>query len=106
MYALHTLDSGHFISGQAISGTSTTLTGNGTFTMNTGLVHKVDPGGSARNYDPSGTFPPWSIVILINAADAAETITFDSEGLNQAVARYERGIFVFDGTDWLAIYVG
>lgn len=77
MYVLHQLDSNHFIGGQAISGNSDTLSADGTFTLNDGMIHIIDPGGAARNYNPTGSFPPYIPIILINIADAAETITFE-----------------------------
>jgi hypothetical protein len=59
-----------------------------------------------RQYHPSGEFPDAFQITVINTADDAEAITFDSAGLNQAIAQDERGIFVFDGTTWLKVYVG
>ncbi len=106
MYILKKLETDHFVGGQMISGKSETLAANGTFTLNDGFIHIIDPGGASRNYNPSGTFPTYFTLILINIADAAETLTFDSSGLNQAVAQNQRGIFSFDGTNWRKVYVG
>ena len=91
---------------QRQQGQSVTLSANGTFGPEYGNVLAVDPGGAARNYNPSGSFTPWTQITIINAADAAETITFDSAGLNQAIAQNERGIFVYDGSAWQKIFVG
>lgn len=88
--------------GQAVSAGGSSQT----FTQADGRVFKVDPGGSAINFNPSGSFSSWWQITVINAADAAETITFDSNGLAQAVNQNERGIFVYDGSAWLKIYVG
>jgi len=82
-----------------------TMTGNETFYPTEGNVFIKDPAGN-RNFNPVGTFQAGAVVYVINTADAAETITFDSAGLNQAIAQNERGIFAFDGTDWLKVYVG
>lgn len=79
---------------------------NQTFTQADGRVLKVDPEGAAVNLDPSGSFDAWWQVTVINAADAAETIAFDSTGLAQAINQNERGIFVYDGYSWVKIYVG
>ena len=78
---------------------------NGTFTPRDGSLHEVDPNG-AVNYNPSGTFPKGFELIVINTAGAAETITFDSAGLNQAITQNQRGIFAYNGTSWRKIFVG
>lgn len=80
---------------------SGTMTGNETFTQENCIFVK-DPGGASRTLNPrSGeTFPAGTMMIVINTADAAESITFDSSGLNQAVAQNERGIFIYDGSNW------
>jgi len=87
-------------------GKTATLSDHGTFTSDDGKIHSVDPGGAARNYNPSGEFKDWYEIVVINTADAAETITFDSTDLSEAIAQNERGIFVYDGTNWLKVYVG
>jgi len=90
-------------------GIKKTMTGNEDFVV-TGAakVFIRDPGGANRNFNPdsSATFARGCQITVINTADAAETITFDSLGLNQAINQNERGIFVFDGDNWLKIYVG
>lgn len=84
-----------------------TLSGDRTFEIGEARTFVIDPGGAARNFSPRVvTWPRINELILINTADGAETITFDVLGLNQAVAQNERGIFVFDGTSWLKVYVG
>lgn len=84
-----------------------TLSGNRTFEIGEAKTFVIDPGGAARNFNPrTVTWPMINELILINTADNAETITFDSAGLNQAVQQNERGIFVYDGSSWLKIYVG
>lgn len=82
------------------------MTGNETFNCDDGPIFVVDPGGANRTLNPSGQFPPMQITV-INTADAAETITFDSSGVNQAIAQNERAIFVYDGAGgWIKVYVG
>jgi len=83
-----------------------TMTGDETFTAFDGNLFIKDPGGASRKFDPVGTFPVPMMLFLINTANDAETITFDTGGLGQAVAQNERGIFAFDGTNWLKIFVG
>lgn len=92
-------------------GTIVTLTANGTFTKDdigdTG--HRtllIDPGGSARNYDPSGTFEAFTTVLIENTADAAETITFDSTGIAAAIAQDESAKFIYNGSAWENISPG
>jgi len=83
-----------------------TMTTNENFNKNHGNVFIKDPGGANRNFNPTGSFDAGHVIICINTADAAETITFDSLGLNQAINQNERGIFIYDGNNWLKIYVG
>lgn len=78
---------------------------NGTFTPYDGHIHEVDPNGGV-NYNPSGTFPRGYGLTVINTAGAAETITFDSAGLNQAITQNQRGIFAYNGASWLKVFVG
>lgn len=84
-----------------------TLSAARTFEIGEAKTFVIDPGGAARNFNPRAvTWPMINELILINTADNAETITFDSAGLGEAVAQNERGIFVFDGSNWLKVYVG
>jgi hypothetical protein len=82
------------------------MAGHETFKRLDGNIFIKDPDGSARNFNPTGTFPALHTVMVINTADAAETITFDSATLSAAIAQNERGIFTFNGTIWLKVYVG
>jgi hypothetical protein len=89
-----------------LTGVVSTMTGDEIFTQALGNVYLKDPGGAGRNLNPSGSFNDGIVVFVVNTADAAETLTFDSAGLNQAINQNERGIFAYNGTDWLKIYVG
>lgn len=91
-----------FVPGGAVG----TMTDNETFGPGDGNIFIKDPGGAGRNFNPDGTFQALHKVTVVNTADAAETITFDSATLNQAIDQNERGIFVYTGTAWLKIYVG
>lgn len=84
-----------------------TMTGNETFTQKN-CVFVKDPGGANRTLNPASgvTFPQGTMMYVINTADASESITFDSSGLNQAVAQNQRGIFTYDGSDWRKVFVG
>jgi hypothetical protein len=90
-----------------MDGKRTTMTGHETFTAKDGNVFSKDPNGD-RNFNPTGTFVAYHMVILINRAGGAETITFDATvgGLNQAVAQNQRGIFIYDGSSWVKVFVG
>lgn len=90
---------------QKQQGQTITLAADGTFGPEDGNILAVDPGGLSRNYNPAGDFAPWTQVTIINMADNAETLTFDSDGLSQSITQNQRGLFVFDGTNWLKIFV-
>lgn len=82
------------------------LTGDSAFAPGEGRTFFINPNGASRNYNPFGQFPTGYEVILINTASAAETLTFDSAGVNAAVAQNNRGIFIYDGAAWRKVYVG
>ena len=77
-----------------------TMTGNETFAWGDGNVFIKDPGGAARNLNPSGYFPEGTEITVINTADAAEDITFDSGTLACPVHQNQRAVFVYDGSAW------
>lgn len=91
---------------ETISGNVSTMTGGENFRFRDGPVFVKDPGGANRIFNPAGVFPAGYTVTLINTADAAETITFDSGVLAQAVAQDEAGIFVYNGATWRTVWVG
>lgn len=83
--------------------------GSGTRTFEIGEFKTIviDPNGGNINLNPRVvTWPMINELIVVNTANAAETITFDSAGLNQAINQNERAVFVFDGSNWLKVYVG
>lgn len=84
----------------------TTMAGDETFDNDDGMIFVKDPGGSSRNFNPTGTFKAGTVVFLMNTADAAETITFDSTVANKAVGQNEIGIFAYDGTSWQVSWLG
>ena len=100
---IHSTDSGDVIMNQTLvfKGAVDTMSGDETFSAGDGNLFVKDPGGSARNFNPSGTFQALTSITLINTADAGEDITFDSGGLAQVVAQNQRGVFVYDGSNWL-----
>lgn len=71
-----------------------------TFGYGDGDVFFVDPNGADRNFNPTGTFPAGFKCWVINTADAAEVVTFDSAGLVADILVGQTGIFVYDGSDW------
>jgi hypothetical protein len=82
------------------------MTANQTFTAQDGNYFERDPGGANRTFNPSGTFRAGAIVEVVNTADAAETITFDSAGIAAAIAQNQWGRFAFNGATWRKLYVG
>lgn len=58
----------------------------------------LDPNGSERNFNPSGTFQAGFVALVKNIGE--ETITFDSTGSAQEINEGELGIFMYDGTTW------
>lgn len=74
------------------------MTGHETFAPTDGHIFWRDPGGANRNFNPSGTFIAGHVIVLINTADDAEIITFDSAGLAQQVNQNERAIFCYENT--------
>lgn len=67
-----------------------------------GSLFLLDPGGVDRDFNPNPdeTFPTRALVMVVNTADAAESITFDSLGLAAVIGQGEGGIFAFDGSNW------
>lgn len=101
------IDGNFSLSGSFIrSGEVGTMTGDETFTLGDGNIFIKDPGGNNRTFNPSGTFPALTEIVVINTADASENISFDSTGLNETIGQNQRGWFVFDGSNWRKIYVG
>jgi len=85
-------------------GLSGTMTNNETFDLYDGNIFIKDPGFSPRTFNPSGSFVNFTQITVINSGGS--TLTFDSTGLNQAIATAERGIFVYYGGSWIKVFVG
>ena len=66
----------------------------------------LDPNGANRNITPSGYFPRGYQLTIINTADAAENLVFDPSGLNLTIGQNQRAIVVYDGSQWLKVYLG
>lgn len=81
-----------------------TMAGGENFLFRDGPVFIKDTGGANRIFNPSGTFPFGYQVTLVNTG--ANTINFDSGGLNQAVTTGQRGIFTYNGTAWMKVFTG
>jgi len=72
-----------------------------------GKILILDPNGADRNLRcDSADWTKGALVIVVNTADAAETIYWDAAGINVPIAQNERGIFLYDGSGWIKIYVG
>jgi len=80
-------------------GRSIVLSSNTTFSPEDGNVFKLTTDGNDYNFNPTGTFAPWTQITVINA-DNTNTITFDSTGLNQVINPGQRAIFIYDGNNW------
>lgn len=89
-----------------LAGQVATLTGIYTLSPGYAGVYVLDPGGAHRNVNPGTGFKQGTLIFLVNAADAAENLVFDSAGLNQTVGQNQRGIFAYTGSAWVKIYVG
>lgn len=76
------------------------LTGNTTFYQGEGSTLFIDPNGGHRNYNPAGTFGAGYTVTLVNTADAAENLVFDSAGINVTVGQAKCCIFTYTGAAW------
>ena len=97
--------------GVKAKGKSITLSDNGTFTRQDigptlERTFHIDPGGTNRNYNPSGSFADWTIITIENTADAAETITFDSAGIAVQISQGNSSSFQYNGSAWVEISRG
>jgi len=83
-----------------------TLAGNLTLDGSHGDLLKLDPGGAARDVTLWPVASRKGVKVwLVNAADAAETITVKNVGGSTigTVAQNKTGIFYCDGSTWYAI---
>lgn len=77
-----------------------TLTGAWTVDLGAGLMQEADPGGASRSATlPSAATYQNVCIFIKNAADAAETITFDDEDAT-VIGRGECAILFSNGTVW------
>lgn len=81
------------------TGKSRTLTGHATFTANDGEVFFIDGGAADRNFNPSGTFPAFWQIKVINTG-STNNIIFDSAVSGQTILPGYMGVFVYNGTIW------
>lgn len=90
-----------------VSGPSV-MSGTETFRVGDARTFIRDTGGSARILNPSApsneTFTAGYEVEVVNIG--AQTITFDSTGIAQAVTAGQTGKFTFTGSAWKKTYVG
>lgn len=70
---------------------------NQTFTFDSDQVF-VLTASTTINLNPSGTFPPGHAVFV--SVPSGSTVTFDSTGLNTAVAAGDAVMFAYDGSNW------
>lgn len=72
-------------------------------------VHFLDPGGAARDVTlPAEASSENLVFVIINTADAAETITVKNDGGGTVVtiAQNKGGIVFCDGTTWKGLVGG
>lgn len=71
------------------------------------MIQFLDPGGAARNVDLPDGAAAGTIFIIVNTADAAETITVrngDATPLTiDTLAQNESGFFISNGTSWTTL---
>ena len=70
---------------------------NQTFTFDSDQVF-ILTASTTINLNPSGTFPPGHAVFV--SVPSGSTVTFDSTGLNTAVAAGDAVMFAYDGSNW------
>ena len=80
--------------------TRATLSSNTTFTKNgkEKLILILDPNGSDRNVNPSGSFPDGFEVVVINIG-GSDNLVFDSTGLAESVTPGDRQSFIYLETE-------
>lgn len=80
-------------------GSESVFTGDETFTSTSGniFLRVADADG---HFNPSGTFPLYHWILLLNYGTTAKTITFDDGALNVAVADGKMGLFVKVSGGW------
>ena len=66
----------------------------------------LDPNGADRNINPVSYWTKGYQLTIINTADAAENLVFDPDGLNLTIGQNQRAIVVYDGSQWLKVYLG
>lgn len=84
-------------------GRSIVLSSHSTFGPEDGNIFKLTTDGNNNyNFNPTGTFTPWTRITVINADDN-NTITFDSTGLNLTIQPGQSANVIYDGNQWLQI---
>lgn len=83
------------------------FTGNENITLTDGTVLIRDPNGASRSLVPTGTFPEGELIYIINTADAAEDIIWNTGGADTYyVGQNETAIVSYDGTLWRTLLLG
>lgn len=70
---------------------------NQTFTMGSNRIFVLTP-STTINLDPSGTFPQGYMVFV--DVPSGSTVTFDSSGVNTAIASGTGAVFAYSGSAW------
>jgi len=81
---------------------SSTMTGNETFTDSKRFlsIYFLDPNGSDRNFNPSGTFRDGCVVLIKNIDRTGGNVIFDSTSSKQLIGPGRLQISMYDGTQW------
>ena len=89
-----------------------TMTGTLTMTKNTHFTHRIlrlDPAGAARQANlPTEASMKGYLGLIVNAADAAEAITFKEDAGSTTIATVDQSeavLLACDGTSWWGIIV-
>ena len=95
---------GHFVDLYANPWVYTsTMTGNETFEDPSFplCLYILDPNGSDRNFNPSGTFRAGFMAIVKNTDRLGSYIIFDSNNRSLLIGPGETSIIPYDGSTWL-----
>ena len=87
--------------------TTTTMSGNETFTATDGVYFERDPNNSDRTFNPSGAFTAGTTVVFRNKGNPSSgNIQFDSTALNKIVMPGQEEMFFYQGAAWRQINAG
>jgi len=79
-----------------------TMTGNETFTdsWQEHRTYYLNPDGTSRSFNPSGTFRKGARMTVVNSGDGSANINFDSSGIFEVITGGQQVTFNYDGVNW------